>query len=99
MPNLFMNHEPVAMAALEMNAVAQRMKNEFDTLMTGLNSLIGGGQFDGQIATAFGTLYNSRAFTSTVLGESFGTGAGALDEMHQTIRDGDARGAAQIGNR
>jgi uncharacterized protein YukE len=95
MAHLMLNHEAIDTAAQEMNQAAQAMQQTFDEMMQQISALAE--SFQGAAAEVFQEMSRRQGLISQELGASFGSGATALNNMHDEINTADNNGAKILG--
>jgi uncharacterized protein YukE len=95
MADIMVNHGPVDTLVGDMNQAAKAMEERFTDMMTQLGQY--SEAFSGAAAEVFSEMSRNQSMVATELGSSFGTGAQALNNMHEAITDSDNRGAQILG--
>ncbi|WP_333769021.1 WXG100 family type VII secretion target [Streptomyces sp. IBSBF 2435] len=95
MANVNLRHEGVSQAVEDMQRVANDMLSAVEDLMNQLQPLAS--SFSGMAAEVFEEISKNRQQIYHDLTANFSAGSSTLDTMHQSLNDGDRRGASILG--
>ena len=94
MADIDISHAGTTACIDDMNSLASSMASSVDDLIQQLTPL--SHSFQGQAATQFAEISRQRQQINQELNQSFSTGAGTLNNMHEQMKSGDRRAASVI---